>query len=193
MTKLAAAVAAFLLVLTAMVAASPFASAGDYGAPSIGYEIIAGGQVRVTGDGCEANIDFSYEVVTGLPGDPNGGDPVTSGGGTTDAGGAFSFILDLDAGEFTVTVTCGDLVQVLGITVPDAFGNTTSTTTTPTSASGGATDGGASVEGSESSQGPLPKTGSAVAGLARLGAVLLAVGAGAGYLARKRRARTTAI
>ena len=88
-------------------------------------------------------------------------------------------VVDLPAGNYTATATCGDLVQTAPLNVR---GVSESTTTTTAPAPAPAPGPGVGGQGGGS---PLPRTGSNTTSLVLVGGLLLA-GGGAMVVARKR-------
>ena len=148
-----------LLAVLAAPAAAGVAPDG-YQPPSIQGQDLGNGNVRVTGTGCPANSPISYSVRRGAP--PGNGPVILTGTATADADGNFDFVVGpLPNGQLTITVTCGSVVQVLGV-------NLSSGAITPSSS--------------------LPRTGDdSSLPLARVGAFLVAAGGLTVYAARKRR------
>lgn len=116
-----AAVTAALALLTL---AAPAGAQEDYTPPSISIDdntLRPGQQFTITGTGCLPGETVTYTLYRG---------PSASGTGTVigtsvaGADGSFSFTSVLPAGlqpgRYTITAVCGDLTQVLGITVSQA-------------------------------------------------------------------------
>ena len=135
-----------VIVFAAMAFLAAPAFGQDYPGPSVGAEVLGNGFVRVTGTGCPPGSDVLVEVQGGA-----------SAEGVADETGAFDIdvVIGTAPGTYTITVTCGDVVQVFTVTIPAAA--------------------------------PLPDTGAGTSiPMTRLGAVLVAAGGLAVYLARRR-------
>ncbi len=91
-----------------------------------------------------------------------------------------SFVADLAPGNYTVTATCGDVVNTSPLTVRGV-----STSQPDESGDGGGT-GDIGGVGGGGGRAPLPRTGSNTNTLALMGAALLVVGGGAMVASRKR-------
>lgn len=147
------------LMLVALFAAPAAAQYPDFTVTPGGVE--AGGSAGFQGSGCQPGetvvVTVDGRVVATV---------------VADAGGDYSgsFVVDLAPGEYTVTATCGNVVN----TSPLLVRGVTQTSTPPTSRPGG------------TAGAPLARTGSNVNGLALAGAALLLAGGGAMVVARKR-------
>ena len=137
------------------------ASAGDaYPPPSVGAQVLGDGAIRVTGTGCDPGAAVTASVTPA-----GGGAVVATGSGTAGSTGAFEIVTtSVGPGQYQVTATCGELVQVLDVTVPGG--------TAPTSVA---------------QAGALPRTGSdSSLPLAQVGALLIAAGALVFFVSRRR-------
>lgn len=145
-------VRAFILVVAAVIASLFVGSvagafyAGDPTFTASSPSVLAGGEVNLTGTGCQPGelVTFSF-----------GGE--SAGSATADGTGSFSFALTVPEstppGTYTVTASCGELVQSFELTV----------------AGGG--DLGAPI-----GTGSLSRTGTEVGPLAALGIGLIVIG-----------------
>ena len=134
--------------------------------------VVQGSEVTVSGTGCQpgetvdVTIDAKAKAKTGRD---------ALGTTVADDDGNFSIDLpiptDLPTGTYTVTATCGSVVQSKDISVVAPTDGTTTSTTVPT--------------------GTIPRTGSDVTPMALLGAGLL-TGGGLLVLATRKRSRATA-
>lgn len=145
------------LMLVALFAAPAAAQYPDFTVTPGGVE--SGGSAGFQGSGCQPGETVVVTI--------NGRVMATV---VADASGDYSgsFVVDLAPGEYTVTATCGNVVNTSPLLVR-GVAQTAPTTTRP------------GVAGA-----PLARTGSNVNGLALAGAALLLAGGGAMVVARKR-------
>lgn len=123
----------------------------------------AGGQVTVSGEGCNPGEEVTITVTEGAP-QKAVGDVILTTTGTADSSGKFTITFKIPPGTpvgvYTVTATCGDGV-VLSSVINVVEGPVV--TTTPATPGGGTT-------------GPIVRTGSDLNGLGLAGAALITVG-----------------
>jgi len=101
-----------IVVLCALLSASPASAGGEYQTPSATVEVLDDGNVRVEGSNCPPGSDVSITIRTDA-------DDAVVGEATVeaDAEGDFEAIIDTGnaSGPATVTIECGGMVQVLGV------------------------------------------------------------------------------
>lgn len=173
-TALVALAVAGALVLAAPVGAEPYAEEGISLSTTTPT---SPGSFTVTIDGCRPNSPASVTL--------GSGDAVTA---TADANGVASADVDvpagLDAGSSqTVTATCTD---VAGAEVAQTATITVASKSTSTDDPASQAGGGSPTALNDGSGESLAETGSDSLPLAALGGVLVALGAGAWFLARRR-------
>jgi LPXTG-motif cell wall-anchored protein len=156
---------AAVLSIALLFSASPV-SADGYGGGTLTIDdatLVPGQQFHLPGTGCAggATVVVSF-------------DGRQIGTTTADGDGRFELVGTVpgatEPGQFTVTATCGDLVQSLVVTVAEpakATGAQASAAPTP---------------------GDMPRTGTEIGPLLRMAAALVLVGTGLVFLARRRRA-----
>lgn len=146
-------------MLAALAIATP-AGAQTYDFNVSPGNVEAGGQVTVSGEGCNPGEEVTITVTEGAP-QKAVGDVILTTTGTADATGKFTVTFSMPAGTpvgvYTVTATCGDGV-VLSSVINVVEGPVV---TTPPSRPGGGT---------------IARTGSDLNGLGLVGAGLITVG-----------------
>lgn len=157
------------LMIVAVFAAPAAAQYDTFTVSPGGVE--SGGTTTFQGDGCEPGSTVTISI---------DGDTLATVVANDQGQFTGSIVVDLPAGDYTVTATCGDVVQTAPLNVR---GVSDSTTTAPDPTAPAPAPGpGVGGQGGGS---PLPRTGSNTTSLVLVGALLLA-GGGAMVVARKR-------